>query len=56
VAGEGAHTSCPECGRLLIRRSWHEVLEDHLVDGHCPECGHAVPGRWAPPKPEETRR
>ena len=56
VLGAGAHTSCASCGRLLIRRSWHAVLEDHLVDGRCPDCGQAVPGVWAMPFPKETRR
>jgi pyruvate formate lyase activating enzyme len=56
VLGDGAHTSCASCGRLLIRRSWHAVLEDHLVDGRCPDCGQAVPGVWALPGPKETRR
>ena len=56
VPGEGTHTYCPDCGRLLVRRSWHEVLEDLLVDGHCPGCGLAVPGRWALPDPKETHR
>jgi pyruvate formate lyase activating enzyme len=55
VIGDGAHTSCPGCGRLLIRRSWHEVLEDHLVDGRCPDCGQAVPGRWKEPTRKEDR-
>ena len=53
VIGDGAHTSCPGCGRLLIRRSWHEVLENHLVDGRCPGCGRAVPGVWRTPLPKE---
>lgn len=51
VPGEGAHTSCASCGRLLIRRSWHAVLEHHLADGRCPDCGQAVPGRWKTPPP-----
>jgi pyruvate formate lyase activating enzyme len=55
VPGEGAHTFCHACGRLLIRRSWHEVLEDRLADGRCPDCGQAVPGRWTLPIPEEIR-
>jgi len=55
VLGEGAHTSCPGCGRILIRRSWHEVLEDHLVDGRCPDCGQSVPGRWSRPRIPEER-
>ena len=49
VIGDGAHTSCPDCGRLLIRRSWHEVMENHLVDGRCPGCGRAVAGIWKGP-------
>ncbi len=53
VLGDGAHTSCPVCARVLIRRSWHAVLENHLVDGRCPGCGLAVPGHWQhPPRPE----
>ena len=55
VPGEGAHTVCPGCGGLLIRRSWHAVLEDRLVDGHCPGCGQAVPGYWRTPLPKENR-
>ena len=56
VIGEGAHTSCASCGRLLIRRSWQAVLEDQLVDGRCPDCRQVVPGRWALPRPKETHR
>ncbi|HEV7966296.1 MAG TPA: AmmeMemoRadiSam system radical SAM enzyme [Candidatus Acidoferrales bacterium] len=41
-----AHTSCPSCGKILIRRSWHDVLENALCDGACPSCGHTIPGRW----------
>jgi pyruvate formate lyase activating enzyme len=41
-----ADTFCPGCGELVIRRSWHDVLENSLRDGACPSCGHAIPGRW----------
>jgi len=41
-----AHTFCPGCGKLLIRRSWHEVLENALSDGACPTCRRKIPGRW----------
>jgi pyruvate formate lyase activating enzyme len=44
-AGAG-NTNCPSCGALLIRRSWHDVLENRLRDGACPECGQTIPGRW----------
>jgi pyruvate formate lyase activating enzyme len=46
-----AHTFCPGCAKLVIRRSWHDVLENSLRDGACPSCGLMIPGRWtnAPP-------
>ncbi|NIO11888.1 MAG: AmmeMemoRadiSam system radical SAM enzyme [Deltaproteobacteria bacterium] len=40
---EGQNTVCPSCGKILIRRSWHKVVEYQLVDGHCP-CGQKIPG------------
>lgn len=40
---EGQTTYCPGCGRALIRRSWHEILEYHLVNDHC-ACGQKIPG------------
>jgi len=43
----GAHTSCPACKKMLIRRSWHDVQENNLKNGCCPNCGLAIPGRWA---------
>jgi pyruvate formate lyase activating enzyme len=49
------HTFCPGCGKIVIRRSWHDVLENMLLAGACPYCGYAIPGRWtnvhAPLKP-----
>jgi pyruvate formate lyase activating enzyme len=55
---DGGHTLCPSCGQLLVRRSWHDVLENKLLvpsggegkDGACPSCGHAIPGRWTNPR------
>ena len=47
IHSDGANTDCPECGTLLIRRHWHEIRENRLRDGRCPQCGHAIPGRWA---------
>ena len=46
IFSEGAHTGCPSCGELLIRRSWHNVLENNLENGACPSCGLAIPGVW----------
>jgi pyruvate formate lyase activating enzyme len=46
IFSEGANTNCPSCGRLLIRRSWHNVLENNLKNGDCPSCGLMIPGVW----------
>jgi pyruvate formate lyase activating enzyme len=46
IFSEGANTYCPSCGELLIRRSWHNVLENKLKDGACESCGLAIPGVW----------
>jgi pyruvate formate lyase activating enzyme len=46
IRGNGANTSCPSCKTLLIRRDWHDVLENHLRNGCCPNCGLAIAGRW----------
>jgi pyruvate formate lyase activating enzyme len=46
IYSDGAHTMCPSCKKLLIRRSWHDVEENQLKDGHCPYCGLSIPGRW----------
>ncbi len=40
---EGQTTCCPSCGRTLIRRSWHDILEYHLIGDRCP-CGQKIPG------------
>ncbi|MFQ5662784.1 MAG: AmmeMemoRadiSam system radical SAM enzyme [Terriglobia bacterium] len=50
IFSEGAHTYCPRCGKLLLRRSWHSVLEDHLENGHCPRCGEFTLGVWENPR------
>ena len=46
IYSEGAHTYCPKCGVLLVRRSWHDVLENRVQDGACAECGFKIVGVW----------
>ena len=50
IYSDGAHTSCPRCRTMLIRRSWHDVQQNRMKDGHCPECGLEIPGRWVNPR------
>jgi pyruvate formate lyase activating enzyme len=41
-----SNTYCPQCQKLLVRRSWHNVLENHVKVGKCPRCACAIPGWW----------
>jgi len=47
VPGEGEDTICPSCGRVAIRRRGFQIVEHALLDGHCPNCGEALPGVWS---------
>lgn len=39
-------TYCPYDGKLIIRRTGYEVLENNIKDGKCKFCGNAIAGRW----------
>lgn len=44
---EGGTTRCSGCGKALIVRDWYEILAYNLDDqGHCPQCGKALAGRY----------
>jgi pyruvate formate lyase activating enzyme len=48
--GEYENTSCPVCGKLLIRRRAYMVSAYHLTpDGKCPQCAALVAGMWRQP-------
>ncbi len=46
IYSDGAHTKCPSCRSVLVRRSWHDVTENRLKHGRCGQCGTAIPGVW----------
>jgi len=46
IYSDGANTLCPGCGAVLVRRSWHDVLENRIKDGACSKCGAQIPGVW----------
>jgi pyruvate formate lyase activating enzyme len=50
IYSDGADTACPSCRTLLVQRSWHDVQHNRLLEGKCPKCGTAIPGRWANPR------
>ena len=37
-------TYCTECRAELIKRDWHSVLQNNILNGACPDCGTTVPG------------
>ena len=44
---EGDTTFCPECHSVLIERDWYQINQYRLTDdGHCPDCGTALAGRF----------
>jgi len=43
---EGESTFCPACSARLVERVGFTVGENRLKSGKCPECGHAIAGKW----------
>jgi pyruvate formate lyase activating enzyme len=46
IYSKAANTYCPGCGEVLIRRSWHDVLDNRIKNGRCAKCGTSIPGVW----------
>lgn len=44
--GDLEGTRCPSCDTLVVGRTGFRVTSYHLVDGRCPRCSAAIPGRW----------
>jgi pyruvate formate lyase activating enzyme len=44
---EGQNTYCPGCGKTLIARDWHSVLEYNMENSKCPKCGTKIAGRFS---------
>ncbi len=43
----GGDTSCPSCGRLLVKRGGFSVISNEVgKDGKCPACGAKIHGVW----------
>jgi pyruvate formate lyase activating enzyme len=44
---EGDTTFCPSCGHAVIVRDWYDIEQYRLTpDGHCPDCGAQIAGRY----------
>lgn len=44
---EGQATYCHRCNMLLIKRDWHTVLFNKIVDGKCYKCGANIKGAFS---------
>jgi pyruvate formate lyase activating enzyme len=45
---EQEDTRCPRCRHTVIRRQGYWIEDYQLtVDGSCPNCKTAIPGRWS---------
>ncbi|MBZ4659101.1 MAG: Radical domain protein [Desulfacinum sp.] len=42
-------TFCPRCNTLVIRRTGYRTEPVRFRDGHCAQCGTAIPGIWKRP-------
>ena len=41
---EGQTTYCPNCHEKLIKRDWHSVISNNLINGKCRKCGQKIAG------------
>jgi pyruvate formate lyase activating enzyme len=39
-------TYCPNCGRLVIQRMWHDIGRYNIASGKCRFCGHVIAGHF----------
>ncbi len=45
-AAELAHTRCPGCQSVVVRRHDYSTTENALVRGACPRCATPIEGLW----------
>ena len=41
---EGQTTYCPNCGQVLIKRDWHSIIINKVIEGRCFNCGTEIAG------------
>jgi len=46
IYGWGNDTSCPSCGKLLVKRDVYTIAENNIAAGQCRFCGTGIPGRF----------
>lgn len=48
-----AHTHCPACGTVVVRRGSAGQIGNELQNGQCPTCRTPIAGRWADAAPRQ---
>lgn len=43
---ESSITYCPGCGKSLIRRGWHSVYSNNIIEGKCKNCNTKIDGEF----------
>lgn len=46
ACAELAHTRCPSCHAVVVRRADYTTVENRVRSGACPDCGGSLPGLW----------
>ena len=47
VYSDALNSYCPNCGKLLIKRSWMGTTKNYLEDSSCPKCDTKIDGRFS---------
>lgn len=55
IASAESDTFCPGCKRRIIRRSWHDTVENHVRDGKCVYCGTVIAGVFSDAEVQRRR-
>ena len=55
IYSEGANTTCPGCKRVVIRRSWHDILLNDAPEGKCHHCDTQLAGVFTRDQMEARR-
>ena len=55
IYNEGGNTTCPGCTRVVIRRSWHDILLNDAPEGKCRHCGTQLAGVFTREQAEARR-
>ena len=56
AVGGREHTSCPQCGAVLIERRGFHVLSNRMQGANCPDCGETLAGVWESEAPRGGNR